>query len=616
MELKDEINQAKDIGGLRLALKNVNTTDLSSVEIQRILRKIKKFDLKPDIKVAYLSNYTIEPLSSYIEALSVKVGITTNSYISPYKQYYQELLSGDSGLYTYQPDVIFLSLILEEISKKITKSYLQLSPKEIEVEQKQIVEHICDWIALAQEKTNALLLVSNFVRPVSVTAGISDTKLHISEISFYADLNQKLSDAFKKEDRVFIFDIEKLSSQYGLKNALSKEFYYLAKIPWHEKFNLHIADEFIKYLASILNKTKKCLVVDLDNTLWGGVLGEDGINGIKIGTGDPVAEAYTDFQYWLKSLKNKGLILAICSKNNEHEVQELFLKRKDIPLELEDFSAIRINWNNKTENIAEIAEELNINVDSLVFVDDSDVECELVNQVLPQVDVIQVKGDPSGYSQILSSYPFFEKLVITNEDQDKSIQYKQNKDRERLKSKIDNLDKYLARLETRMQVFKAQNDSLQRVSQLFSKTNQFNLTTIRYNLSQIENFISSSEFELFLIKVSDKYGELGIVGLCLLKLTKEELEIDSFLLSCRVLGRGVETQFMNWLKSNCFKQDGLTSITAKFIPTDRNMQTVTFFEDQGFALVKTNSHGEKYYRLNNENISVIPCEHIQLEKGV
>ncbi|ABW27707.1 HAD-IIIC family phosphatase [Acaryochloris marina] len=611
-DLKSQLREAQTQTDIFKILKQVNSTDLSSSDYFFISRTLNKTNVESSLKIAYFSNYTIAPLPSFIEVQSAFHTIGVRSYVGEYNQHYQEILNPTSSALSFKPDIAFLLLSLHELCPTLLNSFTSLTDQHKLDQKNVILEHIVDWVNLTVEKTNATVFVSNFLQPTFPSLGIADSQQGYSENEFYIELNLALQKKFRENPRVYIFDIDKLAARYGKEGAINPKMFFMAKVIWHEKFLPTIAQEFIRYITSFLGQTKKCLVLDLDNTLWGGVIGEDGIDGLKVGTGDPVSEAYLAFQYKIAALKNRGVILGICSKNNQADALEVFDKKVDMPLKLTDFSASEINWEPKYINIKNIAKKLNIGTESILFIDDNPVECSLVSQALPEVTTVQLPADPALYATILDNILVFEKFNVLSDDRNKAQQYSQNEQRQEEKERIGDLNTYLHSLETKIKIRLATDQDLPRVHQLFSKTNQFNLTTIRYSMSDIEDFHKNEQDSIIVISVQDKFGDLGTVGLCLLKNQEHQLVIDSFILSCRAMGRGVETALLNYVKREYLSGHPSLKLIGSYIPTNKNMPTKDFFEAQGLTLITENSSGERYYEMLSDDALEIPCPWINV----
>ncbi|MCG6939236.1 MAG: HAD-IIIC family phosphatase [Gammaproteobacteria bacterium] len=612
IEIKKALRSCDSSESLLLLLQDVVAEELSPAEVEFIHHVIIKTSPEYEYTVAYLANHTIDSLSRYTSVYCAIKGQLVNSYIGGYGQYFQEVLEPGSGLIDAKPDMIFLSLLLRELAPKLSNCFITLTPQERKEEIDRVVQQLQEWSEIAKSRTQASILISNFVRPAYSQAGVADLQQELGEAEFYAELNLALLKAFRDDQRVFIFDMDHVLARYGKERSFNAKMYHLAKIEWDEAVYPLVSAELWRYIFAIKANAKKCLVLDLDNTLWGGIVGEDGVHGIKIGHGDAESEAYLDFQYAIRSLIERGIILAICSKNNMEDVEEVFNQRSEMVLQKEDFAASQVNWDYKYLNIQKIAAQLNIGIDSIVFVDDNPVECSLVKEALPEVTTVHLSGDPSKFTETIMRLYEFEKLFFTTEDKVKLKQYQQNAKREQQKQAIGNIDDYLKSLGTRVYIEAASKNNLQRLHQLFSKTNQFNVTTKRYTPSDIETFLDSDHWQMNIVQVKDKFGDLGIVGLYLVEVNDAAARIDSFVLSCRALGRSIESCIMNNIKQDFLGSGKCATLQAQFCKTAKNMPASTFFADQGF--VKTaGDENEQYYEMSSDSFRLLDCPGIDVQ---
>lgn len=613
MDVIQKIKKCLDFPEAYKCFEMIEPKGLSTRQVTVLSRVLEQFTDPPDLKIAYLSNFTIDLLPSYVKVYTAKEKIMSSYYLSPYNQYFQDVLVEKSGLHRFEPNIVFLSLSLNLLAPEAVNSFSTITYKEKIAVIYRVIAHYEEWIAHALNLPGATILLTNFPLPTYPQNGIADCNDDFGEALFYFELNKKLSETARKHPRVNIFNLAWLSARFGSDNIFDSKLYLMAKILWKEQFLPIIANEILKFVIADKGLTRKCLVLDLDNTLWGGVVGEDGLNGIKVGQGDPISEAYFDFQIKIKSLKNRGILLAICSKNNESDIMEVFEYRKEMPLKLNDFSAYQINWDHKHLNIAVLAEELNIGMDSMVFMDDNPVECELVRQMLPQVNVYQIPSAPEKIPGMVTDLLEFEKVNILEEDKNKTKQYLQSKERKQLNENTGDLNQYLKSLATKVSIRAAHNNDLDRVHQLFVKTNQFNVTTKRYSIGEIEFRHKSQCHELIVISAQDKFGDLGIIGVCLLDIADREANIDSFILSCRAMGRCIEDAIMNHIKTFCFTILKKKIIGATYSPTAKNIPVRKFYDDQGFDNVDTLKNGRKYYQLFSKRWSLADCSSIFIQ---
>jgi FkbH-like protein len=418
--------------------------------------------------------------------------------------------------------------------------------------------------------------------------------------------NRKLFELSEIHANLKVIDFSTFCKHYPTTYLMDWRFYYISQMQVNPKlagdFNIWIEKE----INAIEGKRKKCLVLDLDNTLWGGVLGEDGVEGIQIGNSYP-GNAFLDFQNNLLELSKNGVIPTVCSKNNELDVMEAWNKNPFIKIKKEQLAAWRINWNNKAENIAELAQELNIGLDSMVFIDDNPTERELVKQIFPMVEVPEFPKQPymlpEFFEKICTDY--FQIYKLTDEDKDKLEQYKANAERAAFQKSFVSFDDYLKSLEIVLEIQELNPVNLPRIAQLTQKTNQFNLTTKRYTEEDIKSFASKGA-KIYCISVSDKFGDSGITGATIVTIDEKNksAHIDTFLLSCRVLGKNIETAFLKYVLQQ-LRNNEIEQVTAAFTPTAKNMQVSDFYEKNDFELTKKTSEGEKYYTYNLQHKEIV-----------
>lgn len=596
-EIKRRIKNTTDWSALCKIVSGLQYDNLNPREIELLHRQIEKINYPVDLNIAYLSNYTIDLLVPYVSVLSCRHGMKIKSYIAPHGQYFQELLLLDSGLLEFKPDIIVLDLSIIPLAPQIVNDFLSLNETTLNDEIDRIRSTISQVVSLAKKNSNAYVLVSNFPQPNYPQAGIADLTLKQSETEWFLKLNISLIKDLREDNNVFLVDKNNTLARVGKANIVNNKMFYLAKMELNDMGLRELSKELIRYIIAIKGKTKKNLVLDLDNTLWGGIVGEDGVDEIKVGKGYPEGEIFYAFQNYIRNLKHRGIILSIASKNNPDDAKEAFTKRTEMPLSFDDFSITRINWQPKHENLASIADSLNIDVDSFVFLDDNPVERQLIKSTLPKVETMDLPNDPSNYLDALRNSPFFEKLFITEDDSKKIQQYSENAQRADLKENIGDLTEFFNSLGTQVTIDTAKKEHIQRVHQLFTKTNQFNVTTIRYGVAEIETFISDKQFDLLIISVKDNFGDMGMIGLALIELNNNIARIDSFILSCRAMGRQIETVIMNAIKKKYALSNKVTKLTARYIPTAKNIPVKRFFDKQGFVLEKENDQMKLYILL-------------------
>ncbi len=406
-----------------------------------------------------------------------------------------------------------------------------------------------------------------------------------------ADFNENIYRLAANNRNVIIVDFAQFCSKFT--DIFAPKFYFYSMNAINPKYSKDFKNWLLKQIRQIEGIRKKCIVLDLDNTLWGGIVGEDGLNNIQIGNNYP-GNIFKHFQEQILAVHNTGVLLAICSKNNYEDVAEVFNKHPEMILKLENFIIYKINWNNKADNIKAIASELNIGLDSLVFIDDNPTERDLVRSAIPDVIVPefpkQVYQIPTFFEQVYDDY--FKVYALTDEDKVKNEQYQLVQKSNQEKEQFQSIDEYLQNLEITITIQQVNEITLPRASQLTQKTNQFNLTTIRYTESDLLSILKNSGI-IYLLSVSDKFGDSGISGEIIIKLENDVAIIDSFMMSCRVLGKKIERTFLNEILS-MLKAKNINQVYANYIKSSKNIQVVDFFDNNGFELIEASDEWKKY----------------------
>ncbi|MFC1626513.1 HAD-IIIC family phosphatase, partial [Pseudomonadota bacterium] len=378
----------------------------------------------------------------------------------------------------------------------------------------------------------------------------------------------------------------------GVNNFYESRYWNIGKAPYSKNALIQLAKQSAKFIRAIKGKSYKCLVLDCDDTLWGGIIGEDGLEGIKLGPDYPGA-SFMELQRAVLNLYHRGIILAICSKNNHEDVLSVFESHPFMMLKQEHITIFKVNWDHKAQCLSEIAEELNIGIDSLIFVDDNPFEIEFVNKELPEVLTIQLpKQSPHLYASTLMTYAEFDTLSYSAEDRERSRMYQNEIQREKQKKPL-NLEDYLTSLEMKLSFELGEPANQSRLSQLTLKTNQFNLTTRRYTDDDVHSFINSQDTDIIALRLSDKFGDYGIIGVCILFYETDKAVIDTFLMSCRVLSRSVEKEFLLEVLEYCRKK-GCYTVESEYIQTKKNDQVKSFYEDNDFTKLFTDDTSTKY----------------------
>jgi FkbH-like protein len=574
-------NDAMVLAQSKLDFVRTNALDAA---VRQLLGEAPLSDLgtKP-VRLAILGSCTLAQLHGGIRIAGLRRGIHITIYESDYGQYWQELTDPDSALHAFRPNIILFALDAVHLSAGVTAGMTAAeADNALEDVQNRITE--CWRLARAAFKCPIIHQVPLPVHPLLL--GSNEHRLPGSRHSFILRLNNLLR-GMADAAGVDLLALDDRAAIDGL-NA------------WHDSALWHRAKQEVspgaapmygellgRLLAAKQGRSFKCLVLDLDNTLWGGVVGDDGLEGLVLGQGSTLGEAFTAFQDFARELGRRGVILAVCSKNDEANALEPFEKHPEMVLRRADIASFVANWSDKAANIRLIAQELNIGLDSLVFVDDNPFERTLVRQELPMVAVPEVSDDPVGYPQILADAGYFEALSITEEDRARGSQYQGMRQREALRASATDLPAYLRSLEMQLTYRPFDQIGLQRTVQLINKTNQFNLTTRRYAEDDVLAVMRNNRAFGLQLRLLDRFGDHGIISIVIGKMRDDgDLVIDTWLMSCRVLGRQVEPATLNLVAAQA-RSLGARRLIGEFMPTKKNAMVKDHYTRLGFMTQET-----------------------------
>ena len=539
---------------------------------------LKKFNALPKkntkaMNIAVLRSYTCEMFEPIFAVTAAEQGIPCTMTYGGFNQFRQELLDPASFLYATDHDALFLSVMLEDLCPDVVNNYYSHN-ENIDSTANNILNTINDMLTCFRARSNAPILFCNFIYPYFAQDSSYHSQ-HNGMRTLIHKLNACLPVMLNTIQNSFVVDLEKTIYEIGANASFDCKMMQLAHNPFTVLVYTGLARRLTALLGAIVGKRKKCIVVDCDNTLWEGIVGEDGISGIQIN------ENFREFQRQLLNWKNTGILLAVCSKNNQADVEDVFNNHPDMLLSLKDFAAFRINWSDKANNIRQMSEELNIGIDSFIFVDDSEFECNLVQETLPGVEVIHLKGQSFRYAEIISRLPSLNFVSLTEEDTQRTSMYLNQKQREELFASQTDLKSYLSSLNMTLKFSKVDKSSISRAAQMTQKTNQFNLTTKRYTEQELLRLEAEGHL-LIILRVSDKFGDNGLTGLMIIDLNDHNSwKIDTFLLSCRVMGRTVEHAFLGFLVDFA-RRKGVKEIVGQFIPTLKNKPVELLYQQFGF----------------------------------
>ena len=529
------------------------------------------------IKLAIVSDSASQFLKSAIKGYGIEKEIDFDIYEADYNQIDLQVFDFSSELYEFEPEFIFINYssehLLKEFYKKSKNQQFNFSKDKI-VHFKNIVDTITS-------KLKSKIIVNNYLEINDNVFGNFATKVEISFIYQLRKLNFQLMDFSRETKNLFIADFTSLQSQYGYHFTFDPKLYTNADIVHSIDFIPYIAKSITDIVCSISGIFKKCLILDLDNTVWGGIIGDDGIEGIQIGDLG-IGKAFTELQLWAKQLKQRGIILCVCSKNTEEIAKEPFAQHPEMVLKLEDIAVFMANWDNKVDNIKYIQSVLNIGFDSMVFLDDNPFEREMVRNGISDITVPHLPEDPAEYLGYLRTLNLFETASFTDEDEIRTQQYQEEAKRNILQKSFSNEQDFLKNLNMLSDLKPFNKFTIPRVAQLTQRSNQFNLRTIRYTEEEILQIADSKEYLSLSFTLEDTFGEHGLIGIVILKnIDNESVFIDSWIMSCRVLKRGMENFTLNKIVELA-KEKGFNRIIGEYIPTKKNAIVKNHYSDLGF----------------------------------
>jgi FkbH-like protein len=532
-------------------------------------------------RLAILRSFTVEPVVPILRALALFHGIDLNVQVGAFNAYSKELLDPNSDLYAFNPDVVILATQTRDVLLELwNNDFTADDPDAHTTRAGAEIEHL---IGALRSRSNAHLILNTLEMPAYPNAGILDGQRNRGQSEAIRTVNRHIRDAAAKHLGVYVLDYDALVARFGRVNWGDESKWLTMRMPLGADSFVHLASEYLRFLLPLCGRVCKALVIDLDNTIWGGIVGEDGLDGIKLGAEYP-GNAYLEVQRAILDLHRRGIILAICSKNNPDDALEVFKRHDAMLLRLDHFAATRINWKSKAENIRELAIDLNIGIDALAFLDDNPLEREEVRTLLPEVHVIDLPAGPAHFAAALRSTPVFERLALSQEDRDRGSYYLAEQQRAQLQGSGVALDDYYRSLGMEVEISAVTSRTIARVAQLTQKTNQFNLTTRRYSEQEIATKAADAAWRVDALTASDRFGDYGLVGVAITNRIGDVCEIDSFLLSCRVIGRSVETALLSHVAREA-TSGGMRTLRGWYLPTRKNAPSKDFYPKHGFKMI-------------------------------
>lgn len=608
-ELRQTLKNASDAGDAALVLTTIRElvhAESKPADIQLCARSAAAIapalTERPEIRALrsfIVRSITVEPVLAYLQTYALLSGFLLETQVGGFGSYVEDLLSPEGALARSNPDLVLVLLDLEDIAGRLPELCGDGVGSAVEEEVANAVQHLAHLLQGMRTNSKARLVLQGFVVPHTSSLGlVAEANLPDSLPHAVQRLNHQLAALCATIPDCVFYDVDAVAAQQGRVRWTDQRLFLSSRLSLAPNSFASYAQGLVRTFRVLFQPPRKVLCTDLDNTLWGGVLGEEGVQGIVTGTTFP-GTPFHNYQRYLKQLASRGILLAAVSKNNEADVREAFTARAaDLAVTLDDFAALKINWNEKSQSLRELASELSLGLDSFVFIDDNPVEAAAIRQHLPEVAVVEAPvQDPWKLLDRLAEQPFFDVLRVTADDQNRLTDYKAQAQRASLESAAGGRDEFLASLGIVCTIVSALDAPLVRSVQLLAKTNQFNLTTRRHSASDIEEFAADPGGLAVAIRVRDRFGDAGVVGLALARTRGTECLIDSLLLSCRVIGRGIESALLAYLAEQASRH-GATHLLGDFIPSKKNAPAASFYPDHGFEPVPTQAGDTLSYRLD------------------
>jgi FkbH-like protein len=549
-------------------------------------------------RLAVLSNSTIDLIVPALVASAARHGIALEVIQPSYDQVAQEALAPDSKVNSQKPDAVLFALDYRALPLKLSLGDAEESSATVQAVIGYL-KALCNGI---KTNSNAVCIFQTLAPPVETLFGSLDRAVPGTLRSLIEGINRELTEFVLGSGNV-LFDVAGLAETVGLADWHNTQLWNLGKFSFSDELVPLYADHVARTVAAIRGKSRRVLILDLDNTVWGGVIGDDGLEGINIAQGDATGEAYLAVQRMALALRRRGVVLAVSSKNTDEVARSPFLKHPEMLLKLDHIAVFQANWNDKATNIMAIAEELSLGLESMVFLDDNPVERDIVRQMLPLVAVPELPAEPALYARTLAAAGYFEAIRFSKEDLKRAGFYQDNSRRIALQQQVGDLNSYLASLEMEITFAPFDETGRTRIAQLISKSNQFNLTTRRYSEAEVAQIQQDPSCFSLQVRLLDVFGDNGMISVIICRhVDRDTLELDTWLMSCRVLGRRVEEVTLDEVVSYAAQQ-GYRSLIGRYIPTERNALVKDHYEKLGFEKVCSLESGETVWQLDLQSAS-------------
>jgi FkbH-like protein len=548
-----------------------------------------------ELRVAFLANFTVQPLATVLSARAVTSGLLIRAYVAPFDTWMQEILDDASGLCRTAADVVVLAPTLDGLAPSLLTDFLALDGERTS----QLIDATASTIENAVERlrswSTARVLLHSFPLPTSRALGMLDAGRPDGQTSAFRALDDRLRAIAARHVDVFVVDMDRLIAIVGERRWRDPRMAVVGGLPFTMDALHAMAEEHLRYLRAFSGRARKVLVVDADETLWGGLVGEGGVAGVALGDGYPGA-CFVDVQRALLELRRRGVLLALNSSNNPADVDEMLAAHPRMLLRRSDFAAVRVNWDDKAANVVSIAEELSVGLDSVVMMDDSPAECERIRTALPEVLTIHLAGDPAGHGDRVRSLGVFDTLTYGDDDRRRAARYRDEAARRDFRRGLPTLDTYYASLEMELTVEPVGPATIGRAADLTQRTNQFNLAPRRFSRHELAAALAAPATEGYIFGLRDRFGDHGLIALAIIDDEADRIvRISTLLMSCRVLKRTVEQTLLAFLGQRA-RDRGASHIEGLFRRTAKNEAAAAFYRERGFEVAARQDDGIEVYR--------------------
>ncbi|HOX67028.1 MAG TPA: HAD-IIIC family phosphatase [Burkholderiaceae bacterium] len=542
-------------------------------------------------RIGIISNATSHFIVPALIASAARHGIALECIEADYDQVMQAALSADSPIHQAKCDAVLVAVDHRGLPLAFTPG----DPQGAQASVQAALGHLEMIRRGLHSNSKAICIMQTLPRPVESTFGSFDLVLPGTPRQLIDEINRGIAMSVAGTEDLLL-DVAHIAETVGLADWHDPTLWNMAKLPFASDFLPLYADHVCRLIASVRGKSRKCLILDLDNTLWGGVIGDDGVEGIVIGQGDATGEAHLQVQRTALALRDRGVVLAVSSKNTDEIARQPFRKHPEMLLREEHFAVFQANWNDKATNIKAIAEELSLGLDAMVFLDDNPVERGLVRRMLPQVAVPELPENAALYARTLLAAGYFEAIAFSGEDRQRANFYQDNARRVTLQKQAGDIDAYLASLNMQMTLQPFDDTGRARIAQLINKSNQFNLTTRRYTEAEVAAAQIDPDAFTLQVRLTDAFGDNGMISVLICRRQGTDWHIDTWLMSCRVLGRKVEVAVLQELMSQAAER-GVLRLIGNYLPTEKNKLVEDHYDKLGFTLLQKSEAGASTWEL-------------------